>query len=76
MYISLLLQVVEGIKYSLNLKVGLATSCRNDGKVATLDECPVDPNSVRCFIIKQFGHYSHMIFFGTFRSESGTLQFG
>ena len=39
-------QVVAGLKYCLKLEVGIAKSCRNDGKPATSTECPVDKNSL------------------------------
>ena len=37
---SSVLQVVNGVKYSLALQVGMS-ECRNDGYTATLEQCPV-----------------------------------
>jgi hypothetical protein len=37
--------VVDGIRYSLTLLVGLS-QCKNDGQCTTLQQCPVDVNTV------------------------------
>ena len=46
-----MLQVVAGLKYCLKVEVGIAKSCHNDGKPATLTECPVDKNSVNACLV-------------------------
>ena len=53
------LQVVAGTRYRFTLQVGLAVSCWNDGKPGTLEQCPINKNSVsnlRCDIIIYFDH--------------------
>ena len=42
------MQVVNGVKYKLTLLVGVS-QCRKDGKVSTLEECPVQLSTV-CFM--------------------------
>lgn len=41
-----LLQVVNGVKYSLTLLVGRSSTCRNDGVPATLEQCPAKLDTV------------------------------
>lgn len=39
-------QVVQGMKYVLTLRVGRSSHCRNDGKPATPHDCPVSEDSM------------------------------
>ncbi|KAK3607953.1 hypothetical protein CHS0354_006549 [Potamilus streckersoni] len=45
-------QVVAGMNYKLVLKVGVSSSCRNDGTIGmTVLNCPVDQRKQRCNVI-------------------------
>ena len=44
------IQVVAGVRYRFTLQVGLAISCRKDGKPGTLEQCPVNRDSVSASI--------------------------
>lgn len=39
-------KVINGIRYRLNIEVAEALVCLNDNVTSTIDQCPVDMNSV------------------------------
>lgn len=44
-------QVINGVRYSLNIEVAPAQTCLNDNNTSTIEQCPVDINSANTWVI-------------------------